>query len=121
MSLNNPFAMHHQSVWWERGLDLDYPLWQRVAWLAMGGHRRNGHANFVAYDRELAFRLGKDGEAVPPNRLSEAIRKAKSKGLIAAESNARCLVVPAHAVTGGIGHVRERCAVHDGRRAGCSA
>lgn len=118
MSLQNPFGMHRQSVWYERAQDGDYPLWQRVGWLAMGSHRGNGHANFIMYERELALLLGKEGEAVPPNRLSEAISKAKLKGLLAIESNARCLVVPPHAIEGGLGHVRERCAVHVGRRAG---
>lgn len=123
MSRENPFSMHRQSFWEEVAADASLPLWQRVAALAFACHRRNGHANFVAKNRELAYLLGKPGDDwtyVPADRISRAIARAKDAGWIAVESNSRCLVVPAHAIEGGLGSVYEKCAVHMGRRTGSS-
>lgn len=87
------------------------PLWLRIAFLAYGSHRQNGHANFRP--GELVTILGKPGD-----QISRALRKAREKGYLARESTARCLVVPPHAVTGGLGHPNEVCAVHQGKRTG---
>lgn len=117
MSLTNPWAKHRQAFWREQAADHNLQLWQRVAFMAYGSHRCNGHANFIKRERELAHLLG-DKNPVPANRLSEAIKKAKDKGWLAAESNARCLVVPIHAIEGGLGGEFDRCAVHIGKRTG---
>lgn len=110
MSLDNPYAMHRQKVWLERAADPRLDLWTRVAALAFGRHRRNGHANFGA--GEMGNLLGPPGRPLKPASVSRAIREAKEYGWIAGESNARCLVVPPHAVEGGLGHPNDPCRVH---------
>lgn len=115
MSLNNPFSFHYQGVWLERSANPDLPVWLRLASLAFGKHKANGHANFGA--GEIAKMLGKrgpDGHVKPlsDSAVSNAIRRAKELGFVAAQSCARCLVVPPHAVSNGLGHVYERCRVH---------
>jgi hypothetical protein len=115
MSLQNPWAMHYQSVWMERTADLSSPDWLRLASLAFGRHRANGHAPFGSGEiGRLLAKPGPNGEAKPLSHsaVSNAIRRAKEKGYIAEESMARCLVVPAHAVTGGLGHSWAKCPLH---------
>lgn len=107
----NWWSQHYQSIWRERADDATLPLWLRVASLAYGTHRGNGHANFGP--GEIAAILGK-----PADRVSRALAQAKRKGWLSRESSARCLVVPPHAITGGNGHRREVCAVHVGKRTG---
>lgn len=122
MSKDNPFSMHRQSFWEEVAADTELPLWQRVAALAFACHRGNGHANFIGRNRELSFLLGKPGrdgwDYVPANRISEAIKRAKKARWIAEESSSKCLVVPHHAITGGLGNEHEKCSVHMGKRTG---
>lgn len=106
MSRQNPFALHYQGVWRERSSDPALANWIRVAALAFGRHSKNGHANFGS--GELATLLGKPGpngevKPISDSAVSNAIRYAKKKGWIAEESMARCLVVPRHAVVGGLG------------------
>jgi hypothetical protein len=115
VSVQNPYAMHYQSVWGERAADPSLPLWIRLASLAFASHRANGHANFDL--RELSLILGKPGEDgaweyVDKSAISRAIAAAKKAGWIAEESNAKCLVVPYHAITGGMGNPNEKCSVH---------
>jgi hypothetical protein len=115
VSVQNPYSMHFQSVWGERAADPALPLWIRLASIAFATHRANGHANFDM--RELSLILGKPGvggawEYVDKASISRAIAAAKKAGWIAEESNAKCLVVPYHAITGGLGHENERCPVH---------
>lgn len=86
------------------------PLWIRVASLAFGCHRRNGHATFKT--GEIAEILGTPGTPLSASSVSNAIKLAKNAGWIADQSNARCLMVPPHAVTGGLGHPNDRCPVH---------
>jgi hypothetical protein len=108
----NPWSQHYQSIWRERAVDLDYPLWQRVAWLAWGTHRSNGHAGFA--QGELAEIVG----AKSSSQLSHALRKAKLKRLLEDESEPQCLIVPAHAIQGGDPSTspNEPCAIHTGKR-----
>lgn len=107
----NWWGQHYQSIWRERADDASLPLWLRVAALAYGTHRGNGHANFRP--NGIAAILGK-----PADRISRAIADAKRRGWLAPESSARCLVVPPHAIRGGNGHPNEICAVHVGKRTG---
>ncbi|WP_156409030.1 hypothetical protein [Mycobacterium sp. Root265] len=100
----------------ERASDPALPLWLRVAALAFGRHRLNGHANFAM--GELGKLLGKPGPDGKPKPISNsavanAISKAKKHGFIAEDSMARCLVVPRHAVTLGVGgSVHTKCCLH---------
>jgi hypothetical protein len=115
VSVQNPYSMHFQSVWGERAADSSLPAWVRVSSLAFCRHRANGHANFGP--RELALLLGKPGENgswdyVADTAVSRAIAAAKKAGWIADASNAKCLVVPHHAVVGGLGNTSDRCPVH---------
>jgi hypothetical protein len=114
VSVQNPFGMHHQAVWRARAADRaanpSLDNWIRVATLAFGYHRRNGHASFKP--GEIAEILGAPGKPLSGPAVSNAIRLAKNAGWIAEESNARCLVVPPHAVGGGLGHPNDRCPIH---------
>jgi hypothetical protein len=106
VSRQNPFSLHRQGVWTERGRNPALPTWLRVAALAFGKHKKNGHAHFAS--GELAKLLAKPGpDGVPKlpssSGVANAIKRAKAYGFIAEESTARCLVVPAHAVEGGMG------------------
>lgn len=119
MSLINPFSFHYQGVWLERSANPDLPFWLRLASLALGKHKANGHANFGA--GEIARLLGKRGpdgqvKALSDSAVSNAIRRAKELGFIADQSYARCLVVPPHAVTHGLGSAYERCRIHAGAK-----
>lgn len=120
MSLQNPFALHYQSVWLERSATPALPDWMRLASLAFGKHKANGHANFGS--GEIARLLGRqaDGKVKPLSgpAVSNAIRRAKELGFIADQSHARCLVVPPHAVTHGLGSPYERCRIHAGATRG---
>lgn len=111
---HNYFGMHYQAVWRERAASRAanpaMPLWIRVASLAFGCHRRNGHANFQP--GEIAEILGTPGAPLSAASVSNAIKLAKNAGWIADESNAKCLVVPPHAIVGGPGEATARCLIH---------
>lgn len=111
MAIPNPWRRHYQSHFREMSADTTRQLWDRLAMLAYGSARGNGHANFQP--KELAEHFG-----VPSSRISEALKKARDKGLIGLDSNTRCLIVPQHIATGGDGQQYEICGVHDARRIG---
>lgn len=110
-SRETPFVYTFQSGWRERAADTRLPLWQRVAFLAYGSIRANGHATFPK--GELARKFD-----VSSQEISHAIRTAKDRNFLSRESKSECLVVPPHFVTGGLGHGNDPCAVHDGRHIG---
>jgi hypothetical protein len=106
VSRQNPWAMHYQGVWVERSTNPLLPNWLRVAALAYGKHTKNGHASFASGElRMLLARPGPDGKPKPISNsaVANAIKQAKRYGFIAEESMARGLVVPPHAVVGGLG------------------
>jgi hypothetical protein len=115
VSVQNPFTMHYQSVWEERHADTTFPLWARVSFLAFARHRANGHAIFKR--GALALLMGKptSGGFKPEDRsnIQRAIRLAVAKGWLDPVSCSECLVVPSHAITGGLGSCKEHCSVHD--------
>lgn len=75
--------------------DADAPLWLRVYFAAQWRLNQIGHAEFQS--GELADVLtDKDGKRPSDGSVSNAVTRAKSKGLIDGESNARCLVLPHH-------------------------
>jgi hypothetical protein len=116
VNVANPWSGHYQSVWLERAKDPDLPDWLRVASLAFAKHQLNGHANFATGQlRKLLTSPGPDGKPKPISHsaVSNAIRTAKKRGFIAENSSARCLVVPPHAITLGMGGTPEtKCLVH---------
>lgn len=76
----------------------------------------NGHANFAMGElRKLLGKPGPDGKSklISDSAVSNAISTAKKHGFIAEDSSARCLVVPRHAITLGVGGTTAtKCLVH---------
>lgn len=110
MSVANPWARHYQSAWEERAARRNLPNWLRVAALAYGGHAANGHALFKPGD--LAIALGEPGRPMDKHNVQRAIKTAVDNGWLSGLSGSTCLVVPAHAVTGGMGRPNQTCPVH---------
>jgi hypothetical protein len=120
MVVEKPWAKHYQSDWHERAWDTGLPLWLRVTCLAYGHHEANGHANFRR--GQLLWMLGTPPtadspfKAAPGNRVCEAIADAVKRGWLAEGSRTECLVVPAHAIGGGLGNPNKPCPVHTRKR-----
>ncbi len=117
MARVNPWARHYQHPWLERVAVRRYPDWLRVACLAFGRHRGNGHAPFRP--GEVALILGTPDPQHPTcvipldkHNLQRAIRSAVDNGWLAVGSGSTCLIVPGHAVTGGLGQPDEPCSRH---------
>jgi hypothetical protein len=115
----NPWAKHYQSEWERRAGNIRLPLWLRVASLAYGKHRGNGHAQYRPGEIALSLSSVDDitGEIKQPLRqqVHVAIRVAVEHGFLSPSSGSRCLVVPAHAVAGGEGHPFAPCSFHEPR------
>jgi hypothetical protein len=96
------WAKHEQASWEEQARSQHVDLWQRVAFLAMGTHRRNGHAPFLNAE-EVAERTTIPGKSAPDApEIRRAVRVAKARGWLGGQSNTKCLVVPPHWVSGGM-------------------
>jgi len=112
----NSWMKSYQSVWEEQALDYEnFPEWYRVWCLAVARGQQNGHSGFPP--GEIARRLGRpdsQGGWIPkaPSGVSQAISSAKRKGLLDRDSNSRCLVLPNHAWSGGLGSPFKICPVH---------
>jgi len=114
---HTPWAAYSQveMALWAKCPDLS-PLAYRVLFAAMGRHGSSGHAPFNP--GELAEILATasratEGEMVRArsDSVSRAIESAKRSGFITDESNARCLVLPAHAFQKANG-ASQPCPVH---------
>ncbi len=119
---NGPWARHFQAAWHNDALNPRFPLPLRVAFLAYGTHRTNGHAVFK--QNEIATVIGhldEDGHPIPADRRTvyRAIQQAVDYGLLAEGSRALCLVVPGHRIAGGLGEEKAPCPRH--RRSGARA
>ncbi|WP_460359489.1 hypothetical protein, partial [Mycobacterium sp. ZZG] len=83
--------------------------------LAFARHKANGHAIFAK--GQLALLLGRPTEdgfkPADKSNVQRAIRAAISNKWLDPESCSECLVVPSHAVQGGLGSENEKCSVHD--------
>jgi hypothetical protein len=112
----NGWAKHYQRIWEDRSGDPKLPPWLRVSALAYGMHRANGHAMFGVGDVRLVLsRVDEEtGEILMPStaNVSHAIRKAVDFGFLEKGSGTRCLVVPGHAIEGGLGDPNEPCPQH---------
>jgi len=112
----NPWARHYQRVWEERAGDPRMPYWLRVAALAYGKHAANGHAVFKAGQIGLILATVNTAtgeiKALDRGSVQRAIRSAVEYGWLASESRSRCLVVPGHAIIGGLGGERDVCPQH---------
>lgn len=90
----------------------DAPLWLRLYFAAQWRLNQTGHAEFQS--GELAGVLAKKGgKPLGERSVSNAITRAKEKGLINDESNARCLVLPHHHARTEKGSVS--CSQHNAR------
>lgn len=114
MSGQKTWAKHYQDVWTEKAGDPRLPKWLRVACLAYGRHRANGHATFAQGDVALVLATVDEltGEVIPDANVSRAVGMSVEYGWLAKGSNARCLVVPAHAIGGSLGDPFAPCPVH---------
>lgn len=114
--MSSPWSKHYHNVWAERSANTALPDWLRVAALAYGRHKANGHAAFGPGD--VAHVLGKVDESTgvfqPNENVTRAIRTAVRHGFLAEGSKSRCLVVPAHAIEGGLGNAYAPCPMHEG-------
>lgn len=110
MSRQNPWSGHYQSVWHERAGDVRLPYWLRVAALAYGSHKANGHATFNPGD--VALVLGTPEASMSRMNVKRAIDKAIEYGWLRAGSTSLCLMVPSYAITLGLGNPRSACRVH---------
>ncbi len=113
------WARHYQEAWQARAGDPRLPYWLRVAALAYGSHRDNGHAIFKR--GEVALILGsfdpETGEILPYQNVGRAIDDAVTYGWLDPESFWGCLVVPAHAIKKGDHGHRPACPIHVKRHA----
>lgn len=114
------WSRHFQEPWAEDALNDVYPMPLRVAFLAFGRHRANGHAVFR--QGEVANVLGRFDDrgtwlAADRRTVHRAIQAAVKYGLLAEGSKALCLVVPSHRVTGGMGAADTPCRRHPETRA----
>lgn len=108
------WGKHYHSAWRDRAHDQRLDQWLRVTAAAYGGHRANGHALF---ERGELARITSTlnlttGELTPNRNLSRHIAQAVDLGFLVKRSNSRCLIVPGHAVDGGLGDREEECPVH---------
>jgi hypothetical protein len=116
----NPWARHYQIEWENRAADHTLPLWLRMTCLAYGRHEANGHAIFKRGD--LSWILGKPPHDDEPFKrvdkytLREAIKRAVKHGWLEKGSCVECLIVPAHAIAGGLGDADKSCPVHERKR-----
>ena len=116
MSGQKSWSRHYQDVWEERAGDPRLPKWMRVAALAYGMHRANGHACFPP--GAIALVLGKPngGDVVKEPNVGRIIKRAVEYGFLGEGSTSRCLIVPAHAIEGGLGSQHAICPMHGGGR-----
>lgn len=115
------WSRHYQDVWQERSGDRRLPTWLRVTSLAYGSHSANGHAPFKAGEIALVLAVvdTETGEIAPMQKanVQRAINKAVEYGWLLPESGSTCLVVPGHAVAGGLGKPDAPCPqTHRSRR-----
>ncbi len=109
------WAIHYQQTWKDDAANPHFSMPLRVAFLAYGNHRANGHANFA--QQEIAKCLGRfddDGTFVPADRrtVTRAINQAVAWGLLGEGSRALCLIVPRHRAAGGPGNDNDPCKRH---------
>lgn len=64
--------------------------------LALGAHRKDGCARFEKGELKQLLGIERD------SHLANEIRKAKDYGWLDLASDATCLIVPSHAVAGGM-------------------
>lgn len=112
LSREGAWARHFQRPWHEDALNPRFPAALRVAFLAYGTHKANGHARFKQQEvAKILGHLDEHGHPVAADRRTvyRAIRQAVDYGLLAEGSQALCLVVPRHRIVGGLGEEDAPC------------
>ena len=115
-----PWAKHYQAEWENRAADHTLSLWLRLACIAYARHEANGHANFKR--GQLTWILGKPPMGDQPFQrvdrtiMHAAVKTAVKHGWLAEGSCTECLIVPGHAVKGGLGDPNKPCSVHERKR-----
>ncbi len=109
------WSKHFHEAYLEDAANPKYPKAIRVAFLAYGTHKANGHARFKR--REVGRLLGEfdqQGTFVDADRyaVNRAINTAIEYGLLSPGSNALCLIVPGHRIQGHRGDADKRCDRH---------
>jgi hypothetical protein len=102
------WAAHRQGHWLEWAGSTEFPDHLRVAFVAFGRHRANGHARLER--EELRYYLVRRDGTLPDRRsVYRSVRRAADLGLIVDSSTALCLVVSSHDVQGGQGDADAPC------------
>lgn len=112
-----PHLATYQSHWETQAYNLLLPDWLRLHAFAVARAAPNLHAEFAS--GQLAQLMGKpvNGEFQPMAgpRLSNVITQAIERKFLDESSNARCLVLPAHAWGCGLSGAASPCATHAGK------
>jgi hypothetical protein len=101
-----PWVKASQGGWEQRALELEQPLWLKVACMAYARVGANGHANFER--GELANLMGKCRQDI-----DRAIRTAVGKGWLDEGSCTECLIPPGDFIEMSFGTSRKTCKVHE--------
>jgi hypothetical protein len=119
MSRQQAWARHYQSVWQERAADQRLPDWLRIVAVAYGSHTANGHARLGRGAlRIILTRIDDDGTHIRPDRRNvyRALDVAVRNGWLASGSTTTCLIVPRHAIEGGLGDADAPCEFEEAHR-----
>lgn len=103
------FAAVSQEHYKERARNPRFDYRHRVEYAAMGWANRIGHAEFPPGELNKIL-ADEDGTVPTHNAVNNHVRRAKDWGVIEAESNRRCLVLPECRFQKGIGD--ETCDEH---------
>lgn len=110
------WGAHCQPVFLEDALNPRWPGPLRVAFVAYGLHKANGHAYLKQGELAslLPLAVGEDGFPTLPSRqtLNRWIGVAVEHGFLDKGSKLLCLVVPSHRVQGGRGDKYAPCKRH---------
>jgi hypothetical protein len=102
------WSAHSQDGWLEFTGNPRFPDYLRIAFVAWGLHRANGHARLNP--GELArFLVRPDGTLPDRRSIRHSIDRAVEFGFLLPSSKALCLVVSTMHVQGGIGDPDRRC------------
>lgn len=116
------WSIFYHQPWHDDSLNPRFPYALRVAFLAFGTHRANGHATFRRGEvAKVLSHVDDDGTLIPTTRqtVHRAIAQAVEFGMLEEGSHSMCLVVPRHRATGGRGSPNSPCGRHsDGRLRG---
>lgn len=102
------WAAHRQGHWLEWAGSTEFPDHLRVAFVAFGRHRANGHAR-LEREELRCYLVRRDGTLPDRRSVYRSVRRAAGLGLVVDTSTALCLVVSSHDVQGGHGESDAPC------------